>query len=288
MPIFSIRAAHSFSIPCIDEQVPPNIKAQLKAHCRESFRRIDLFTQLALLGSAQLVNGRMLAADTALYLSSRFGSLDSTVTVHERILQAGDLPKPVHFINTLSNVAGYYVARNLGLSGVNHFVSRDDASLLAALELARIGLVSGQISSALIGQVEEMPRPLNTHRQRLGIGSNFALVEDSHWLWIDVKQEADQKTLGLLDDVATVAGEAELKNWLAEQSRDAWLFVPDVASVGVEIRRQFRHLPLELPYSPGQSAAALIAYLQGSYTEPLLVIIPDNAGRYSVLSCHSA
>ncbi|MFV0277142.1 MAG: beta-ketoacyl synthase N-terminal-like domain-containing protein [Parahaliea sp.] len=297
----TIRAAYSLSLPCEEGQGRADLKPDVSACCRERFRRIDRFTQLALVGSARLVSDlvacvkedteRALAAaspldpGTGLYLSSRFASLSNTIEVHERMVRSGDLPRPANFINTLSNAAGYYVARNLGLGGVNQFVSRDDASLLAALQLVQLDVASGQVSAALVGQVEEMPVPLDAHRLRLGVSADTALAEGSHWLWLEPQRSVAGAALGQLRSVVTVADEESLQRWLAAQDRDAWIFMPNGMENAPVAVSEFRPLPVVLPYSPAQSAAALVHYLEGNYAATLLVVIPDGTGRYHLLAC---
>ena len=110
------------------EQGLANLKPAATEVCRDRFRRIDRFTQLALIGSARCVQSADPGPKTGLYIGSRFASTGNTIAVHEKMVSAGVVPKPANFINTLSNSAGYFVARNLGLGDRNLFVSRGDAS----------------------------------------------------------------------------------------------------------------------------------------------------------------
>ena len=110
----------------------------LKPVCREHFRRVDRFIQLALLGSGRCVAGQELAPDLALYLGSGLGPMSNNITTQQQLIRDRLLPKPFNFINTLGNSAGYYVAKNLGLNGQNLFISRRGASFQATLVAALV------------------------------------------------------------------------------------------------------------------------------------------------------
>jgi hypothetical protein len=120
-------------------------------------------------------------ASTGLYIGSRFAAMANTTAVHQKMFINSQIPKPANFINTLSNSAGFYVARNLGLESKNIFVSRGDCSMEAAMELAIQDLQAGRLQQALVGVVDEAVLPLRHHRQRLGVAEMTPLAEGSHW-----------------------------------------------------------------------------------------------------------
>lgn len=160
----------------------PSLDAALKPLCREPFRRIDRFIQLALLGSARCATGQTLQADCAVYISSGLGPIGNNIVIQKHLIHDCEIPKPFNFINTLGSAAGYYVARNLGLNGQNLFISRRGASLQAALSMAMADMTLGIVSQALVGSVEEAVLPLGEHRQRQGLADDAPVVEGSHWL----------------------------------------------------------------------------------------------------------
>jgi len=168
----------------------PSLDAELRQVCRENFRRVDRFIELALLGSGRCAAGRTLAGDCGLYLGSGLGPMSGVIATQQQLIRDRELPKPFNFINTLGNSAGYYVARNLGLHGQNLFVSRRGASLQALLAVAMVDLQAGVHRQALVGVVEEATLPLEEHRRRQGLPEGTSVAEGSHWLLLERDAEA--------------------------------------------------------------------------------------------------
>jgi hypothetical protein len=168
-----------------DGEALPSLDEALKPLSREHFRRIDRFIQLSLLGSARCVAGRSLTADCGLYLGSGHGPVGNNISTQEQLIRDHRLPKPFNFVNTLGNSAGYYVAKNLGLSGQNLFISRRGASFQAVLDAAWVDMESGALRQALVGVVEEVTLPLTEHRRRQGLAPDTLVAEGSHWLLLE-------------------------------------------------------------------------------------------------------
>ena len=164
----------------------PTLDNQLNQVCREPLRRIDRFVQLALIGSGRCVAGQRLAPDCGLYLGSGFGPMSNNISTQEQLIRDHQLPKPFNFINTLGNSAGFYIARNLRLSGQNLFVSRRAASFTAILSLAMADLAAGVSAQALVGLVNEVTLPLFEYRKRHGLPLDTIPAEASHWLLLEV------------------------------------------------------------------------------------------------------
>jgi hypothetical protein len=187
----------------------PALNQALKEVCREHFRRIDRFIQLALLGSARCVGGRMLDTGCGVYLGSGFGPIACNVAVQEQMLRDHELPKPFDFVNTLGVSAGFYVAKNFGLTGQNLCISRRGASLEAVLTAALTDLALGAVSQALVGVVEEVTLPLTEHRLRREQSADGLAAEGSHWLLLEA-DGADGKSIGLQRFGEVAALKAEL------------------------------------------------------------------------------
>jgi len=162
----------------------PSLNSTLKAISGTNIRRVDRLTQLALIGSFQCKSGIVFPKATGLYLSSIYGSISNTAAVLAEIYQHGQLPKPLNFINSVSNAACFYLAKHLGILANNQFVSRDYFTLEAALKLACIDLEIGNIEAALVGLVCEVDQNQKHHRQRLNIDQKYTLAEGSHWLYL--------------------------------------------------------------------------------------------------------
>ncbi|HET7370364.1 MAG TPA: hypothetical protein VFK45_05955 [Gammaproteobacteria bacterium] len=178
-----VSASHYFQ-PVADDALP-SLADSLRDLCRENIRRIDRFIQLALLGSARCASGQTLQPDCGIYLGSGIGPIGNNIETQRQLIQRGDTPKPVNFINTLGASAGFYAARNLGLAGQNLFISRRGASFEAALGAAIADLAVGAAPQALVGVVEEVALPLNDHRQRQNLAADAPLAEGSHWLLLE-------------------------------------------------------------------------------------------------------
>jgi hypothetical protein len=176
-----VSVSHYFQ-PLHEPAALPALDDDLKNVCREPFRRIDRFIQLALLGSARCAAGRSLQPDCGLYLGSGLGPMSNNIATQEQLIRAALIPKPFNFINTLGSGAGFYVARNLGLQGQNLFISRRGASFTALLAVAAADLSLGVVSQALVGVVEEATLPLRQHRMRQHLPDDMPLAEGSHWL----------------------------------------------------------------------------------------------------------
>ena len=179
-----ISVSHYFT-PLSDDEPLPSLDAAVREVCVEPLRRIDRFVQLALLGSGRCAAGRALAPDCGLYLGSGLGPMASNVLTQQQLMRDREPPMPFNFINTLGSSAGYYVAKNLKLSGQNFFVSRRGATLMAALETAMADLELGLVRQALVGVVEEAVQPLKDHRLRQHLAADRPLAEGSHWLLLE-------------------------------------------------------------------------------------------------------
>ena len=159
-----------------------NLKPALAEHCRASFRRIDRFIQLSLLGAAKCVGERQLDPHCGIYLSAAKGSITNSIKVLEQIFDNKYEPKPLHFIHTLGNSACFYLANNFQINSTSQCISRGDESFSCALELALADLQLGVVEMALVGGVEECPLPLSDQYTRLGISDNRPLQEASYWV----------------------------------------------------------------------------------------------------------
>jgi hypothetical protein len=175
-------AAHSHFYATYDNDEPViELKDALKDCLREPLRRSDRFIQLALLGSARCARGHKLAADCAVVLASHYGPVSNNAVVQRQLFVDQQVPKPIHFVNTLGNAAGFYIARNLDLAGANHFVSGNHGGFMEALLLSALLLQNGT-SQVLIGAVDEYVPPQRQHRRRIGVADNTPMAEGSHWL----------------------------------------------------------------------------------------------------------
>lgn len=176
-------------------------------------RRIDRYIQLCLAGGLGCVAGRRLPADTGVYLSTNSGAISTPSATMRHIQQQGELPKPLHFVNTLSNSAGYYLTRLLQLNGNAVMVSDSDTSFEAALLHAGLDLLAGRVSTALVGAFDDIAMPIAQQLERMhapaGTGS---LYEGSHWLLLE--PEHDNPEQARLELPCYLNGKKQLTEWL--------------------------------------------------------------------------
>ncbi|MYM63964.1 beta-ketoacyl synthase N-terminal-like domain-containing protein [Pseudomaricurvus sp. HS19] len=283
-----IIACGDYAANVAENETPADLRADVNAVCRERPRRIDRYTQLALLGSARCVGEQPLSPRTGLYMGSRFASLSNAITMHEQMIGRGDTPKPAHFINSLSNSASFYVARNLELSGRNQFVSRGDASTVATLQVASLDLLSGTVDEALVGIVEEAVTPLAHHRQRLAVSTDSNTQgEGSHWLRL-ARSGSGATALGQVDQLRCLADSDALQQWLqAMQSEQegTLLFAAPTCRAAVADLWQGGWFDPSLAYYPAISAGALLAFVQSPPygVRALLCVTGDEDGRWHVV-----
>jgi Beta-ketoacyl synthase, N-terminal domain len=183
----SIRACGDYYAPVTD--TPPDLRALAKEATGKPVRRVGRFIQLSLIGAARCVGAAALPADTAVYVGSRSGDLEVTIEVMEELFRDGQPPKPLSFINTVSNAGCFYVARHFGLYGRSCFSANSTFSFETALQLALLDLESGVTRSALVGGVDHVSDPLPVHRQRVRLAADAPVAEASHWVWLQADGE---------------------------------------------------------------------------------------------------
>lgn len=262
-----------------------DLGAELKRASRQPVRRIDRFIQLAMIGSARCVGERTLPATTGIYLASGCGPISSNAAVQQQMFSDGLIPKPAHFINTLANTAGFYVARNLGLEGQCLFVSRGYAAFEAALELALTDLAQGYLPAALVGCVDECTLPLEQHAQRMHRTDAQRYAEGSVWLLLEPGSAAQSG----VEEVASLNGGPALQAWLQAQPSDAWLWQAptlDAEAVGL-LQRHAQHSGWRLWQGPAEesplaAAVAAIRFLSTGAPGTLISVNTDRAGWYQV------
>jgi hypothetical protein len=189
----------------------PALRELVREASGQSFRRVNRLIQLALIGAGRCARERKLDAHCGLYLASGQGALQDSVDCFVQMFVDGQPPKPISFVNTLSNTVCFYVAKLLALSGRNQFVSSSALPFESALSLAVLDFQRGIIPQALVGGVDECVLPLADHRKRLRTADDAPLGEGSHWLLLG---RGGTAPLGRLIDVREFAESTGLARWL--------------------------------------------------------------------------
>jgi 3-oxoacyl-(acyl-carrier-protein) synthase len=137
-----------------------------------------------LIAAARCAQARTLPSDTAVYFASGRGDLETTVEIMTQLFREGQTPKPLGFVNTVSNAACFYVAQLLGLQSRSNYVCNRYFAFESALQLAVLDLQCGAVTSALVASIDVTTAPVHEHRQRLGLRATAALAEGSHCVWL--------------------------------------------------------------------------------------------------------
>jgi hypothetical protein len=231
-------------------------------------------------------------ADTAVYFASGRGDFETTVEVMATLFRDGGAPKPLSFVNTVSNAACYYVARSLKLQSRSNFVCNRNLAFESVLQLALMEVESGG-ASALVGSVDAVTMPLAEHRRRVHLPPDAPLAEGSHWLWIGTVR-SDLPRLGEVVAVEQFHDAASLLAWMAAQhltaedtTFSAGQFLDEGAAHGLRtqagLNRVFDYRAGR-GYYDSQSGAVIAGFLA---TAPagarLLHVNADPAGCFSAM-----
>lgn len=258
-----------------------DLKPIVKATLGHPVRRIGRFISLALIGAGRCLDGKTPPPDTAVYFTTGSGDFEVTVEVMEHLFRDGFPPKPLSFINTVSNAACFYVAKSFGLSGRSTCLGNRAFGFETALQLALLDLKQGTVRSALIGSADIVLEPVAVHRQRLLQAPDAPVGEAAHWLWLTAEDGSVT-----LPDCRVFAGREDLMAWVAT-------FDPatTVLGLGEALAGDTFNLPRTFdyrtgrPYYDSRTAAAPSAFLaQAAPGETMLHVSTDGDGRYAAFT----
>jgi hypothetical protein len=270
----------------------PELKALTQAMTGKPFRRIGRFIQLALIGASRCAQ-QTLPPGTAVYFASARGDLELTLEIMTQLYREAQAPKPLSFVNTVSNAACFYLAQHLGLQSRSNFVCNTHFAFESVLQLAALDLTLGKVESALVGSVDIATSPLHEHRQRLQVATEAVMGEGSHWLWLGPVSDT-QPRIGELVTAQHFTDRTHLLDWLSAQhldvdtcaisagqflTADDFMFILEAS--GITAVFGYR---THLAYYDSQSGAVINAFLQSDdEAKTLLHINTDGAQRYSVM-----
>ncbi len=270
----------------------PDLKPAVQEATGKPFRRIGRFIQLALIGAARCAK-TPLPAETAVYFASSRGDLEVTLEIMTQLFRAGQTPKPLNFVNTVSNAACFYIAQTLQLAGRSSFVCNLNFAFERAVHLAALDLQSGKIDSALTGSVDIATLPLAEHRLRLQVSDDIPIGEGSHWLWLGMP-DASRPKLGELHASAHFATRDDLQNWLdtltLNRETSVLSFGHGVGHNDRALLQQLTSLPLvndvsHRPFYGSVGGGTVVSFLTNRPAQHLLYINADAhaGGRYFAL-----
>ncbi len=188
-----------------------DVKSAWKVVSPKMIRRTDRFIQLSLLGAYAAIGDDLLDKETALYMVSGQGNLAVFKRLRDQRYIHKLPPKPVDFINSLSNTAGFYVAQFFDLYGKNLNVSRQGLVVENILLLAQVDLELGKERQILLGGVDELQEPVSFTKRTLGVSDDTLLGEGSNWMLLNREEEG---ALASIEVVKKQMDLAALKSYL--------------------------------------------------------------------------
>jgi len=126
---------------------------------KKSLRRVDHFSQMALLGAFLALQdaGKIDSKDRiGIIISTGYGPAQTTFSFLDSILDYDvTCASPTSFSNSVHNIAATNIAISLGLNGPAITVSQFDTSFQSALITAKAWLEEGRVNGVLLGGVDE-------------------------------------------------------------------------------------------------------------------------------------
>ncbi len=146
-----VLASRSIEIPAsLDNK---KLKQQLSQQLTNLPRRVDRLTWQCLLATAPLAS--QINASCGLYLASHYPSRDTMTSLLNSVCIERLQPKPFEFVNSVSNAACFYIARQYGLEGPNMCLGAHSQSLAQLSNLAQCDLNKGTTHQALLIDCQE-------------------------------------------------------------------------------------------------------------------------------------
>lgn len=271
----------------------PELKPLVQQATGAAIRRVGRFIQLGVLGAGRALGGQAALPETGVYLTSGRGDMEVTVEVMTQMYKDGSPPRPLSFINTVSNSACFYIAKQFRLHGRSSFVCNRYFSFESALSLAMLDMETGMSSAALAGAVDIALVPLDIHRQRLRLAAGTPVAEGSHWVWLEA---APASVPGpRIRSMEFLSGAEALAAWMKSQAPDpsrAALAIGQFAidgavrdaghAAGVDAVFDYR---AGLAYYDSQSGASVGAFLASDIeADVLLHVNMDERGAFAAFS----
>lgn len=208
----------------------PDFKTLVKEVFGKQIRRIGPFIQMALIGAADVMRHSPLPTSTNVYFTSGSGDMGVTIDVLHRTVRDRQIPKPLSFINTVSNAACYYLTKHFSVGGSTTFLSTREFALESVLQQAQTDIEIFDIETAIVGSVDILTAPEDVHRRRIGVKQNARLAQGTHWFRLE-KNASQDSPLGYLVDVGFHKNLFELEKIIKNQlTSDTLLAFGDRAS----------------------------------------------------------
>jgi len=281
-----IKAAEYFIAERFSD--PQKHQGELKKLTGFHLRRTNKFIMLSLLGAHSCMKAGAYPADIPVYFATENGNLYDTEIVLAQIYRSHSFPKPINFINTMSNVAAFYIAQSLNITGPNIMVSAKGLSFERALDLARAGFMAGT-SSALVGAVDEAVFSGAVFERNFGHApGETKLVEASGWMHLSADESG---AIGEIVEAGSFPDADEALEWLSEIGGISGSVASFGIAVGPEERRRWIKLLgaegeydyiSELGYNDSITVCGIISFVKKFRRGVLVNINRDESDRHAV------
>lgn len=283
-----IQRYATYNLPRFEN--PDDYKDELKKHTNFYLRRSNKFIMLSLLGAHKCMKDVSYPEEVPVYLATESGNIEDTEVVLAQIYHKKAFPKPINFINTMSNVASFYVAQSLNIVGRNIMVSSKNLSFERALELLKAEFLTGTAACGLVGSVDTAVFTNELFEKKFRRpASKYRLVESSSWFYITGDSE---NALARIDTIKSCKDRDSAEAWIREQSFGE----NTVYSMGVFIddaeQEQWRsifpnHWEYDyisgIGYNDSITASGVASFIKGNIAQRLVNINKDYQGRYVIM-----
>ncbi len=203
-----IHTAEYFIIEAKAER--KEISQELKKYISEMPRPANRFTLIALAGVLKCLQEQKAKSDTAVYLATEFGNIENTYKCISEVHINKELPMPFTFLNTLNNMAGFHIAKILGLTSRSFTVSSKGVSFEKALQLAKLSLAKEPQASVLVGGTDSAFAEFYVEKPPM-LPADTLLKEGSAWLYINGNKA---QAIGQVKEIKSFSDHTALEQWL--------------------------------------------------------------------------
>lgn len=282
-----IQRTATYTMPRFND--PADYRQELKRYTDFYLRRSNKFIMLALLGSHACMHGAEFPDDMPVYFATENGNLYDTEVVLNQIYRNKSFPKPINFINTMSNVAAFYVAQSLNISGRNIMVSSKSFSFERALELLKAEFLAGSAQYGLVGSVDEAVFSDEVFEKKFNTPTGLhKLVEATSWFYVSCDNDHAAAKIELIRSFKNME---QASSWIREQPFDQGTVYATGILIDDEEKSAWRDIfsgtdeydiISDLGYNDSITAAGIARFVQEGVEKRLIAVNRDQQGHYAV------
>ncbi len=150
----------------------------------KQLRRAGQMTRLASIGAYGCLeqSDGIPLEQLGIFHGTAFGNLQETRTVFlQTQSEPEELPSPIKFSCSLSNISSFFIAMITGAQGINQLISQDDFSFEAALYASQISAAMNEVNYALVGATDRFFGTREEHVKALRYPSTTQFGEGTGW-----------------------------------------------------------------------------------------------------------